>query len=269
MAASVRPRVRRFSGEDGFKHKILQPSLTSYFLVHIKEPAGSWGAYKSKNDINLSNEKQDQLNLLCSETVLPGSSLATHEIKNDYTGVTENHAYRRLFDNRIDLTFMVNADRDAYLPIRFFETWIKYIADEKDEAPQVPRAPGTSKSVTNPNYSYRMNYPEDYYGGLEITKFERNHMMGGPQMTYHFLNVFPRSIVSMPVSYETSQTLKCTVSFNYIRYYVENVPQYRSKWGSAGDSGDTVSPFDLSNFMNQTLPTGANDQLRSIFSGLA
>jgi len=259
MAASVQPRVRRFSGADGFKHKILQPSLTSYFLVHIKEPAGTWGAFKSANDINLSSEKQDQLNLLCSETVLPGSSLATHEIQNDYTGVTENHAYRRLFDNRIDLTFMVNADRDAYLPIRFFETWIKYIADEKDEE---------NRSVTNPNYSYRMNYPNDYYGGLEITKFERNHMMGGPQMTYHFVNVFPRSIVSMPVSYETSQTLKCTVSFNYIRYYVENVPQYRSKWGSAV-SDDPASPWDLSNFMNQTLPTGANDQLRSIFSGLA
>ena len=215
MPASVRPKVRKFDGPGGFKHKILQPSLTSYFLVHIIEPNGennTWGAFKSANGINFSSENQDQLNILCTETVLPGSSLATHEIKNDYTGVTENHAYRRLFDQKIDLTFLVNADRDAYLPIRFFEGWIKYIADEKDEE---------NKSVTNPNYSYRMNYPDQYYGGLEITKFERNHMMGGPQMTYHFVNAFPTSIISMPVSYDTSQTLKCTVTFNYIRYWNE------------------------------------------------
>ncbi len=218
MPASVRPKVRKFDGPGGFKHKILQPSLTSYFLVHVIEPPGTWGDFKKANGINFSSENQDQLNILCTETVLPGSSLATHEIKNDYTGVTENHAYRRLFDQKIDLTFLVNADRDAYLPIRFFEGWIKYIADEKDEE---------NKSVTNPNYSYRMNYPDQYYGGLEITKFERNHMMGGPQMTYHFVNAFPTSIVSMPVSYDTSQTLKCTVTFNYIRYWnrKSNTPQ--------------------------------------------
>jgi len=212
MPASVRPKVRKFDGPGGFKHKILQPSLTSYFLVHVIEPPGTWGDFKKANGINFSSENQDQLNILCTETVLPGSSLATHEIKNDYTGVTENHAYRRLFDQKIDLTFLVNADRDAYLPIRFFEGWIRYIADEKDEE---------NKSVTNPNYSYRMNYPDQYYGGLEITKFERNHMMGGPQMTYHFVNAFPTSIISMPVSYDTSQTLKCTVTFNYIRYWNE------------------------------------------------
>ena len=267
MPASVRPKVRKFDGPGGFKHKILQPSLTSYFLVHVIEPPGTWGDFKKANGINFSSENQDQLNILCTETVLPGSSLATHEIKNDYTGVTENHAYRRLFDQKIDLTFLVNADRDAYLPIRFFEGWIKYIADEKDEE---------NKSVTNPNYSYRMNYPDQYYGGLEITKFERNHMMGGPQMTYHFVNVFPTSIISMPVSYDTSQTLKCTVTFNYIRYWnrKSNTPQttkdapgpipaienLRNNTDSEGNyvsktKSDTSQQID--NYMNDK-PTGYN-----------
>ena len=237
MPASVRPKVRKFDGPGGFKHKILQPSLTSYFLVHIIEPAGTWGAFKKANGINFSSGTQDQLNLLCTETVLPGSSLATHEIKNDYTGVTENHAYRRLFDQKIDLTFLVNADRDAYLPIRFFEGWIRYIADEKDEE---------NKSVTNPNYSYRMNYPDQYYGGLEITKFERNHMMGGPQMTYHFVNAFPTSIISMPVSYDTSQTLKCTVTFNYIRYWNEKSAFQKSNTPPPPPATSRKTMFDAS-----------------------
>ncbi len=270
MPASVRPKVRKFDGPGGFKHKILQPSLTSYFLVHIIEPAGTWGAFKTENNIKVSGAKgQTELNLLCNETVLPGSSLATHSITSDFTGVTEKHAYRRNFDDRIDLTFMVNADNNAYLPIKFFEGWIKYISDEKTEQ---------GYGVPDKQYSYRMKYPEEYYGGLAITKFERNHHSGGPELTYHFVNAFPISMTSMPVSYDTSQMLKCTVSFSYIRYYVDQVsptatqtmedppPSDPSAWMNAPEgyknlsnpqtSGSHRSPFDD--------PTaGQNDQLRT------
>ena len=38
-------------------------------------------------------------------------------------------------------------------------------------------------------------------------------------MIYNFVNSYPLSITSMPVSYDTSSLLKCTVSFSYIRYY--------------------------------------------------
>ena len=31
------------------------------------------------------------------------------DINNDRTGVTEKHAYRRMFDDRIDFTFYVDA----------------------------------------------------------------------------------------------------------------------------------------------------------------
>ena len=49
------------------------------------------------------------LNLACSEASLPGSSLATLEQTSDRTGVTERHVHRRMFDDRIDLTFYVDA----------------------------------------------------------------------------------------------------------------------------------------------------------------
>ena len=37
-------------------------------------------------------------------------------------GVTEKHVHRRIFDDRIDLTFYVDAG--LYQPIRFFEEWM-------------------------------------------------------------------------------------------------------------------------------------------------
>ena len=90
--------------------KILQPSLTSQFVVSITEPTGDdWGQAKKDAGLNYSTGAQETLYLLCSETVLPGSSLATHTITSDFTGVTEQHAYRRVYDNKIDFTFMVPA----------------------------------------------------------------------------------------------------------------------------------------------------------------
>jgi hypothetical protein len=65
---------------------------------------------------------------------LPGSSLATHENNSDFTGVTEKFAYRRLYDDRIDFTFYVDAEN--YLPIRFFESWIKFIVGESQAKPE-------------------------------------------------------------------------------------------------------------------------------------
>ena len=103
--------------------------------------------------------------LLCSEALLPGSTFATHQITSDYTGVTERHVYRRQFDDRIDLTFYVDAKE--YLPIRFFEAWIDYITS------------GQSGDFRSASYSYRMRYPDGDNGytatGLKVVKFERDH----------------------------------------------------------------------------------------------
>jgi hypothetical protein len=108
------------------KANLLRPALTSHFEVEIAAPSnGEFTKFLKYNGVNY---KQQQLNLLCSEATLPGSRLATLEINNDFTGVTERHAYRRVYDEGIDFTFYVDAEN--YLPIRFFETWIKFIVDE-------------------------------------------------------------------------------------------------------------------------------------------
>ena len=93
----------------------------------------------------------DRINLLCSEAVLPGSNLATFETNNDRTGVTERFAHRRIFDDRIDLTFNVDAGR--YSPIKFFEEWIDYITGASEDGVQIPNAP-LQKQDSNYFYLY-------------------------------------------------------------------------------------------------------------------
>jgi len=209
------PRSRSLSE---IKDKLLHPATTSHFVVSIAKPSGLTNDYLSQNGVNFD---QDKLELLCSDAILPGSSLATHDISGDYHGSTHRHAYRRLYDDRIDLTFYVDAT--TYLPIRFFEVWIKYIAGEQIASSEQGR-PG----VADVNYFYRMNYPKLYIqnSGLEVTKFERSSMgsaegKAASQLKYKFVNYFPIAIQSMPVSYDSSSLLKCTVSLSYVRYYID------------------------------------------------
>ena len=73
-------------------------------------------------------------------------------------------------------------------------------------------------------FNYRMKFPAKYKGGLEITKFEKNLFSQDPvrgrtrPLTYTFIDAFPKAISAMPVTYDTSDLLKCSVSFSYTRY---------------------------------------------------
>ena len=206
---------------DQIKASILRPAMTSQFQVYVTFPEDVQSYLQSKN-INLTGDvnRQDTLNLSCVDASLPGSSLATLELTSDRTGVTERHVHRRMFDDRIDFTFLVDAKE--YLPIRAFEYWKEFIS-----------AGSESTDLAATNHFYRMNYPDSYCmdQGIKIVKFERdfdgsyrgnNGTVTGTRkgLTYNFVRAFPISVASMPVSYEASSLLKCTVSMTYIRYYL-------------------------------------------------
>ena len=195
------PRVVRVSD---IKANLLRPATTSHFEVEIPiiDDLSKWRGVG----------KQSKINLMCSEASLPGSSLATFETNNDRTGVTERFVHRRIFDERIDFTFYVDAG--LYQPIKFFEQWIDYITGAATEG---------ENQLNNPQYHYRMKYPNDYIAdqGLTITKFEKDHQN---PLTYEFIRSYPLSITSMPVSYDGSSLLKCSVSMTYVRYLIKNLP---------------------------------------------
>ena len=211
------------------KSALLRPALTSHFEVEVPFPS----ALRSIIGI-----EQGNLNLSCSEASLPGSQLATLDQANDRTGVTEKHAYRRQFDDRIDLTFYVDAKN--YTAIRFFESWISYAMGEDLQS--------TENQIAARNYNYRARYPNDYIvdQGLKVTKFERDYQQ---QLTYNFVRAFPLAISSMPVSFDASSLLKVTVSMSYIRYYITELntkstatqPQTPQEQAKTNDSSLTTT----------------------------
>jgi hypothetical protein len=209
--AAPNPRVRNVAF---LKTKIMQPALTSHYEIYIQPPES---ARSFINQSIFPYDIADILTISCSEASLPGSNLMTHELNNDYTGVTQKHAYRRIYDNTSDFTFYVN---QGYDQIRYFESWVRYISGE-----QVSNA-------ENLNNFYRIRYPKRYKSpSISIVKFERNTGTGrrANKMEYKFINAFPLSISSMPVSYESSQLLKVSVSFSYDRYIAGNTAPNQSR----------------------------------------
>ena len=261
---AVTPRIKKVSS---IKSLILNPALTSHFQAVIGVPFNNDNFSRFLGDVGATYyPNQEKLNLSCCEASLPGSQLATTEILNDFPGVTERHVYRRQFDDRIDLNFYCDAEQ--YLPIRFFEAWMNYITN-------------TGKDIEKENYSYRMKFPSKYKGPLEVTKFEKNIQSRKKvkPLTYKFVNAFPLAISSMPVTYDSSELLKCNVSFAYSRYYIDkgtSVSEFTNPSAQA-NYNNVANGFPIGGIPrlpsmrsgNQDPTLGMNDLLRSIQDGRA
>jgi hypothetical protein len=218
LQANVAPKTI-----SSLKSTILSPALTSHFAIKIQPPVsesfrkfitsqGRFGNY----DLN----KLENICLMCSDATLPGSSLYTHEVTNDYPGVTEKMVYRKQYDGYSSFMFYVDLN---YEVIEFLESWVNFITNEDDR-----------NKYENYNASYRMKFREEYAGSMAITKFERSMgaivntennqavpALTGPRLNYQFIKAFPISMDPMPVSYENSNVLKFNVNFTYLRYVRE------------------------------------------------
>jgi hypothetical protein len=202
---------------------LLKPALTSHFQCWFYPTPGA-SSWMKERGFTFDTSSSEFISLSCADASLPGSSLITNEITSDYHGVTEKHVYRKQFDDRADFTFYVDhnsadplndnfpQEKNSYDIIWFFENWISYIADESNNAI------GGKPSGNSSDYFYRTKFPKDYQTEIYITKFERDYT--NAYLNYTFLQAFPIAINSMPVTYESSQLLKCNVSFSYTRYQV-------------------------------------------------
>ena len=239
--AGVRPEKLTVSK---IKSRLLNVAQSSLYRLTLQVPQ------TVRDRLSLSSFDYDNINLLCSEATLPGSSLTTHEVN------------RRMYDESLSLTFYV--DRE-YRVIELIEGWMDYITGVDNK-----------KAYEDPYISYRMAYPKSYKNNIFLTKFEKDQFMRDystsrrastistrTTLDYTFVQAFPLSLTAIPVSYEDSQVLKCTVSFNFIRY----VQQRRNSFSVTTGGITTDSSREV--IVNRDPTLGMNDQLRSIQSGLA
>ena len=190
------PRPR---GISDIMPKLQNVSLSSQFLVKFVLPRGNCRTYLRQKGIN-DRFVSDNVGLLCSDAVLPGSALASVNTTGDFQGFTERFAHTRQF-TQISLEFYVD---NEYKSLKFLEHWIDFIAS------------GSIADPTSDTYHFKMKYPKEYKSNdTRIVKFERNHSQF---LEYRFIGLFPISLNSTRVSYNNSQILKATAQFSFDRY---------------------------------------------------
>jgi len=146
-----------------------------------------------------------ELGLLCNAAELPATSMATAQIEGQRMGIVEKFAHSRVYTD-VSFTFYVDSD---YKTLEFFELWQEFIASGSDTDD------GADK--THIAYYHRMQFPEEYkVDTIRIQKFNKDHFRS---VEYTFLNCYPVSVSSMPVSYDGNSVLECQVTFTYDRYY--------------------------------------------------
>ena len=195
--------VQRITMQD-VKEKLGKLSLTNQYQVNFSSLKKTITDYLES--IGIDNAKEflsRDAGLLCSDASLPASAFATGEVKDNFMGIPQEFAHTRLYTD-IDFTFYVDED---YTMLRVFEGWMDYISSGAD-------ADGVG--VGQRGFYRRFKYPNDYKcDTMSITKFEKNIER---TLLYEFVNAFPKSITSLPVTYGAADLLKVTVSFNYDRY---------------------------------------------------
>ena len=180
-------------------------SLNNQYQVHF---AGINGAVINflRFDKRIDNAQDfisREAGILCNDASLPATAYATAEVKDNFMGIPQEFAHSRLYTD-IDFTFYID---ENYTNLRIFEGWMDYIAS------------GAGVGENQKGFYRRVQYPDSYKcDTMYITKFEKNYRR---RLDYQFINAFPKSITSIPVSYGTAEILKVTVSFNYDRYIMD------------------------------------------------
>ena len=179
---------------------------TNHFLVTFSSLTPSVENYLADYTgiKNIKSFLSRNVGILCNEAVIPTSTLATAEVKDNFMGVPQQFAHTRFYT---DFSYTFYCDED-YTLLRIFEGWMEYITSgANDNVEQNHRA-----------YYRRMRYPDSYKcNTMYINKFEKNYKR---TLRYKFVNAFPKAIDPVPVSYGSADILKITVNFNYDRYIV-------------------------------------------------
>ena len=153
---------------------------------------------------NIKSFLSRRAGILCSDANLPTTAYATAEVKDNFMGIPQQFAHTRLYTDT-DFSFYIDED---YTLLKMFEGWMEYISSGSDG----------SVSQSHRAYYKRMRYPDTYKcNTMYINKFEKNYKRS---LRYQFVNVFPKSMGAIPVSYKSADLLKVTVSFNFDRYII-------------------------------------------------
>ena len=232
------PRPKRISD---ILPKLQNVAQTSNFLVKFVLPNGGLRSHMRRKGLNDRFVIEDA-GLLCYNAVLPGSALAAVNTVGDYQGMVERFAHTRNF-TQVNFEFYVD---NEYKSLKFLEHWMEFITGSN------------TRDVSSDTYYFQLNYPDDYKSNdTRVVKFEKNYSQF---LEYRFVGLFPLSLNSTKVSYQSSTVLKATASFSYDRYICGESSSLARALGldlnnksGSGSSGTGAYSYNDDTFLNDII----------------
>jgi len=163
------------------------------------------------------------------EVTLPGAQAATGQMTGRFMGEgVTNYVHQKMFTD-FQLGWMCDANMS---PFKFMQTWYQYIFQEFQpdgskiatvqqlDTNSEEKAMAASKFAVN--RTTRLQFPENYHCTVRIAKAEKGPISETNRVsTVHVLQeVFPYAVEAIPLSFGTSQLVKCTASFYYSKHRV-------------------------------------------------
>jgi hypothetical protein len=209
------PRPNKIRTSD-LKTRILNLAQTTVYQVKLQPPEPVRNYLNERENFNYFSSGED-VELRCLRTSLPGVNLFTHDVTNDFPGMSEKIAYRKDFNNTIDFEFMVNTKYDV---ISMFDGWVDFIAGQNTDLVNGEIVNNNQQDYLSRAVSYRMNFPEEYKTDVFVTKFEKDSEVefNSYYLEYTFKEAFPLSISPVEIGYSEGGILKYNVSMAYTRY---------------------------------------------------
>ena len=171
------------------------------------------------------------------EVTLPGAQAATGQMTGRFMGEgVTNYVHQKMFTD-FQLGWMCDANMS---PFKFMQTWYQYIFQEfQPDGSEIStvqqldtnseeKAMAASKFAVN--RTTRLQFPENYHCTVRIAKAEKGPVSETNRVsTVHVLQeVFPYAVEAIPLSFGTSQLVKCTASFYYSKHRVAYNEQGRN-----------------------------------------
>lgn len=145
----------------------------------------------------------ERILIMCDEVSLPGIQSNTGSIVGRYQGQGPFYYPTAPIYNDMQLSFMCDAEMQAF---KFLLDWHDFIYDTTD-----------GSGIRKGEKVRRLKYPDRYQCEMIIEKRERNitDEIGVTTMGFKLHNAWPYAVDAIPLSYGSSQLVKCTANFYY------------------------------------------------------
>lgn len=180
---------------------VLPPTLQTY--MDGKGRGGKINAPHKGNDE--AYQVGQRILLMCDEVSLPGVQSNTGSITGRYQGQGPIYYPTSPIYTDLQLSFMCDAEMQAF---KFLLDWHEFIYNTTNS---------TVGGIRKGEKVRKLKYPENYQCELHVQKRERNDVseIGVTTMEYILNNAWPYSVDAIPLSYGSSQLVKCTANFYY------------------------------------------------------